>query len=341
MKAAVLYGPKDLRIEEVPTPILGKREVLVKVKVCGICGSDLHAYKGKHPDYILPVIPGHEFSGIVEEVGEEVRSVRPGDRVTVEPVKVCGRCYYCLRGQYNRCLNLKIIGAQTNGAFAEYVVVDENRVFKLPANMSFEEGAMIEPTAVAVHAIKRSSGVEGKDIMILGAGTIGLLILQVAKAFGADSIIITDIIDSRLSLAKELGADEVINPSKGKLRDIVMGLTRGLGISLAFEAVGVEETLKDALTLARKGGEIIVIGVFERPSIPIPIMEIVNKELVVKGSLIYRWDYETALRLVSTGKVNVRKLISVSLPLEKIREAFEQALYRKDKVLKAQITISK
>ena len=339
MKAAVLYGANDIRIEDVPLPSLRGHEVLIEVKVCGICGSDLHAFKGKHPDYVLPIIPGHEFSGIVREVGKEVASISPGERVTVEPVKTCGKCYYCLRGNYNRCTNLKIMGAQVNGAFAEYVIVDENRVFKLPEGISFEEGAMIEPLAVAVHAIKRCSSVGGKTVAILGAGTIGLLTLQVAKVFGATKVIVSDVIDNRLKLAEELGADVVVNPFKEDLEKIVRDNTGGLGVAVAFEAVGSEDTVRQALKLVRKGGEVIIIGVFEKSFISIPIMEIVNKELTVKGSLIYNWDYELALELVNKGKVNVRRLISLSLPLSRIKEGFIRALNEKDKLVKVQIFI--
>ncbi|RLE79903.1 MAG: alcohol dehydrogenase, partial [Thermoprotei archaeon] len=241
MKAAVLKGPYDINVTDTERPEIGDDQVLIRVKRCGICGSDIHAYKGKHPDFIIPIIPGHEFSGVIEEVGSSVKRVKEGDRVVVEPLKVCGKCYYCRRGAYNKCTNLKVLGAQVNGAFAEYIAVDERWVYRLPDNVSFEEGAMVEPLAVAVHAVKRANHI-GNNVLVLGSGTIGLLLAQVLKIYGASEVIVTDIKDWKLNLAKEFGAITV-NPLKDDLKEAIDRVTGGIGVDSSFEAVGNEETL--------------------------------------------------------------------------------------------------
>jgi len=339
MKAAILYGPYDIRIQEMPEPKISSRDVLVKVSVCGICGSDLHAYKGLHPDFVIPIIPGHEFSGVVKEVGEDVKKIKPGDRVVVEPLKVCNECYFCQRGEYNRCLNLKVIGAQTNGALSEYVAVNEKFVYKMPNNMSFEIGAMVEPTAVAIHAVRRVSRV-GDIVLVLGAGTIGLLTAQVAKEMGASKVIITDVLDWKLDVAKKLGIDYTVNVREEDLEDIIREVTGNIGVDTSFEAVGLEETLNQALTYTRKGGNIVVIGVFERSPKNFKIMNIVNNELTIYGSLIYAWDYEKAIDFISTGRVKVEPLISKKVPLDEVKLWFDRLISREKGLIKVQVAIN-
>lgn len=336
LKAALLRGPYDLEIIDLEKPEPGPGQVLIRVRRCGICGSDLHAYKGKHPDFVIPVIPGHEFSGDVIKIGKGVRKVKPGDRVTVEPLSVCGKCYFCVRGEYHRCVELKVLGAQTNGAFTEYIVVDERWVYKLPETFDYEEGAMIEPLAVAVHAVRRVTSL-GENVLILGAGTIGLLTLQVARAMGAINTIITDVVDWKLEVARKLGADVAINPEKEDLRKTVYEYTNNLGVDTVFEAVGSPVTLAQALELGRKGGNVVIIGVFEEPEIKVNIMNIVNKELHVYGSLVYNWDFETAISLVKRRKVDVRSLVSDVIKIEDIKEGFERMIRREEGLIKIQI----
>ncbi len=336
MKAALLKGPYNIEIIDTERPKLRPGQVLIKVRRCGICGSDLHAYKGKHPDFVIPVIPGHEFSGDVVEIGEGVEKVKIGDRVTVEPLVVCGKCYFCARGEYHRCLDLKVLGAQANGAFAEYIAVDERWVYRLPDTFTYEEGAMVEPLAVAVHAVKRAEPL-GDNVLILGAGTIGLLTLQVARARGAINIIITDIVDWKLDVARRLGATVAVNPEKEDLKDVVMRYTNGLGVDVAFEAVGSPITLSQALELTRKGGNVVVIGVFEEPEVKLNIMNVVNKELNVYGSLVYNWDFERAINLIRTRRVDVRSLVSDVIKLEEIKKGFERMLAREEGIIKIQV----
>ncbi len=336
MKAALLKGPYDIEIIDIDKPVPGPNEVLIHVIRCGICGSDLHAYKGKHPDFVIPVIPGHEFSGIIEEVGENVKNFKKGDRVAVEPLKTCGKCYFCKRGEYNHCTDLKVIGAQTNGAFTEYIAVEEKWVYHIPDIMSFEEGAMVEPTAVAVHAARRPEKLGG-TVLVLGAGTIGLLIMQIAKALGADTVLITDIIDWKLDFAKKLGADYALNPKKDDIESIINDITNGLGVDTSFEAVGSSVTFSQALKNTRKGGNIVVVGVFEKPQTEFNIMNIVNNELNVYGSLVYRWDYGKAIKLIEKRKINVKDMVSDVIPLEKIKDGFERMLKREKGVIKIQV----
>jgi len=336
MKAALLKGPYDIQIVEVDKPVPGPNDVLIRVVRCGICGSDLHAYKGKHPDFIIPIIPGHEFSGVVEEVGENVTRFKKGDRVTVEPLEICGKCYFCRKNEYNHCIDLKVLGAQTTGAFAEYISVKERWVYKIPESMPFEEGAMVEPTAVAVHAVRRSGKI-GDTVLVLGAGTIGLLIMQVAKALGADTVVITDIVNWKLDFARKLGADYALNPKKDNIKETIYSLTDGLGVDTSFEAVGSNVTFTQALEYTRKGGNVVVVGVFEKPETEFNIMNIVNKELNVFGSLVYRWDYPKAIKLIENKKVNVKDMVSDVIPLERIKEGFERMLKREKGVIKIQI----
>ncbi|HDJ89625.1 MAG TPA: hypothetical protein ENG40_02910, partial [Thermoprotei archaeon] len=311
-------------------------EVLIKVKRCGICGSDLHAYKGLHPDYILPLIPGHEFSGDVIEVGKNVEKIKVGDKVAVEPLVVCGKCRFCIRGEYNRCIKLKVIGCQTNGAFAEYISVPERWVYKLPEKISYEEGAMIEPLAVAVHAVRRVKDL-GENVLVLGAGTIGLLTAQVARAFGATNVFITDIVDWKVDFAEKLGIDYPVNSLKTNLKDFLKKYVGETGVDTTFEAVGSNVTLNQALELTRKGGNIVIIGIYEKPMVNINVMNIVNKELNVYGSLVYRWDFEKAIGLVEKKLIDVKSLVSSVVKLDNIEKGFKSMIAREKGIIKIQV----
>ena len=334
-KAALLKSAGEVVFIDVDRPKLRGYEVLVEVKVCGICGSDLHAYKNLHPDIRLPIILGHEFSGDIVEVGEQVKGFKIGDRVCVEPLTTCGECFFCRHGEYNRCFKLRVIGCQLNGAFTKYIAIGERWIHKLNS-LSYEEGAMVEPLAVAVHAVERGGVKIGDEVAVLGAGTIGLLTLQVAKAFGASRVIATDLVDWRLKVAKELGADVVLNPARDDVVKEVLSIT-DVGVDVAFEAVGSQTVLQTALKIVKKGGSVTVVGVYESPNVQLQIMDIVNKELTVKGTLVYCWDYEKAINLIKAGRVNVRRLITHTLPLEEIKKGFELMLSKVEGVVKVQI----
>jgi len=224
MKQIKLTLPENLSIEEVPKPQPKGKEVLIKVRNCGICGSDIHAYFGKHPFISTPIVLGHEFSGDVEEVGSRVKNIKVGERVTVEPSLVCGKCYQCQEGRYNICQSLKVIGCQAPGALAQYITVPAEKVIPVPESVSYEKAAMIEPTAVGFHSVRRSHLKKGDNVLILGAGPIGILTLQAVRAGGAGKIIITDLNDCRLNMAKRLGADYPLNPAKENIMKIMIDI---------------------------------------------------------------------------------------------------------------------
>ncbi len=327
MKRVKLIAPKRFIIEEVDIPKPALNEVLIKVKACGICGTDLHAYYGEHPFISYPIVLGHEFSGIIEETDEHV---------VVEPLLTCGKCYNCKIGRYNICNDLKVIGCQTDGAFAQYITVPINKVFSIPKDMSFEEATFIEPIAVGIHAIKKAGDIKGERIVIMGAGPIGLIILQLSKIFGVKEVIITDILNSRLKLAKELGANYAINVKEENLIEWVYNTFGRDGIDKVFECVGGDQniTINQAINLTRKGTRIILIGVFKR-SLPIEINLIQDRELEIMGSLVYTSsDFSEAINLLYMKKINVNKLISNILPLERIEEAMKMLVEEKERYIK-------
>lgn len=326
MKRAKLIAPKKFIIEEVDIPKPALNEVLIKVKACGICGTDLHAYYGEHPFISYPIVPGHEFSGIIEDTNEHV---------VIEPLLTCGKCYNCKIGRYNICNDLKVIGCQTDGAFAQYISVPINKVFSIPEDMSFEEATFIEPIAVGIHAIKKAGNIKGERIVIMGAGPIGLIVLQLSKIFGAKEIIITDILNSRLKLAKEFGATYAINIKEIDLVKWVYDTFGRDGIDKVFECVGGDQniTINQAINLTRKGTRIILIGVF-KGNLPIEINLIQDRELEIIGSLVYTSnDFSEAINFLYEKKINVNKLISKILPLEKVEEAMKM-LEEKERYIK-------
>jgi len=332
VKAAVIKSPYEVEIVEKGLPEIKEGEALVSVKMCGICGSDLHVYRGKHPFVKEPRVPGHEFSGVVAEGDIYSR----GEAVTVEPLIPCGKCDLCIRGEYNVCRDLKVIGIHVDGAMAEYVKVPEDRIYRLPKGVSFKEGALIEPLAVAVHIVRRAKVSLNDDVLILGAGPIGLLVLQVAKLLGVKRIFITDVVDYRLDLAEKLGADYTINASVDNVEEVVYKATNGLGVDIAIEVAGAPNTPLQAVKLTKPHGRVVIVGFFEEPRVPMDMTEIVAKELEIVGSRVYWHDFKTAIDLVARRVINVKRIVTHSFPLEDVAKAFEVAdkkLYNAVKVL--------
>lgn len=339
MVQAKLVSTEKIKLEKVKIPSITSDEVLIQVKVCGICGSDIHAYKGRHPFVHPPIVLGHEFSGLVSEIGSGVKAISKGEKVTTEPNVVCGECYNCLHGRYNICVNLKVIGCVGhNGAFAEYIIVPKDKVIKLPQGISWDEAALIEPAAVAVHAVKKAEQRIGDRVIILGAGPIGLLVMQVAKVSGAKEVIITDLLDYRLKKACDLGADRTINSSSENLVDLVKE-DYGERIDLIYDCVGIEETISQAIQIARKGTKILIVGVPEG-KIGVNLAYVQDRELELLGSLMYvREDFTTALELIHQGKIKVRPLVSHHFTLEETDKAFQKILTMKEEVLKVLVQI--
>jgi L-iditol 2-dehydrogenase len=330
MKQVVLQAPQDVRVVEAPRPDPGPDELLIAIARVGICGSDLHAYHGQHPFIELPVVPGHEFSGTVVKVGPAVADCAPGQRVTVEPSLVCGVCYNCTHGRYNICEQLRVIGCQTTGAMAEYLSVPAAKTVLLPENVSWDQAALVEPLAVGVHAVRVASISPGARILVMGAGTIGLMVLQAAKAMGAGPVMITDLMDDRLELACRLGVDAAVNPSRGKLEQAVEKTFGVDGADVIVECVGVAATVRDAVRIARKGTRIVLAGVFEQ-EVPVNLGLVQDRELELVGTLMYAGDdFQLALRFLQEGTVAAEPIISHHFPLEQAAQAFAIADSRQD-----------
>jgi len=322
MLQAVLQTPEKVIFREIERPVPGPGQVLIKVERIGICGSDIHAYYGKHPYIKCPIVQGHEFSGLIAEVGERVEGLAPGDNVTVMPQLVCGQCYPCKHGNYHICNELKVIGCQAEGAAQEYIAVDAKIVVRLPENMSHEEGAMVEPVAVGAHAVGRLGNVEGLNVLVLGAGPIGNLTAQIAKGLGAKSVMVTDVSNYRLGVARECGIAHAVNTSS---EELIQALDKAFGPDRAdaiLECVGVQETIGQAIGAARKGSDIIVVGVFaEKPSVDIGLVQ--DKELRLIGTLMYREeDYRVAVDLIRAGRVNLKPLMSKHFPFKEYPQAY-------------------
>ncbi len=329
-KAAVLYGPKDIRVEEVPMPTIGDDDVLVKVEAVGICGSDLHYYRDFQmgTDVITgPHILGHECSGRIVAIGRNVQERKIGDRVAIEPGVPCRRCEFCKEGRYNLCRSMVFRShPMSEGAFVEYLVSPEDFAYPIPDNLTFEEGALIEPLAVGMHATKRGDVCAGDIAVILGSGPIGLSILQAAKARGAGKIFISDVNEFRLSRAKELGADVVIDVRSENVVQVVSELTSGRGADVVFETAGVTETFDASTKVAKRGGVIVFLAMWKNPMVPLNLYDMIDKELDFRGTFRYANVYPDAIQLQASGKTQMTELITHRYSIDQIAEAMEEAL---------------
>jgi len=329
LKAIVYEGPGRLTVKDVPKPSVGPREVLVRVRAAGICGSDLEMARGNRPDVVPPRIPGHEASGDIAEVGDQVSRFRAGERVVIEPILSCGECHNCKAGRHNICKKLRFLGVHADGAFAEMMVAPEWRVYRAPEKFSYEEAAVLEPTAVGVHVVRRACISPGDTVVIIGAGPIALQIAQVARRAGASHITMTDVLDYRLELAKRLGVDLAVNPRKEDLLQLVEKVTGGDGADIVIEAVGLSSTILQTIDLVRAGGRILIAGLSVESFVTEPPtfwMKQLLKEVTVESSRSYSAnDWEMAIRLASRGEVDCRALVSHKFQLEEVERAYEVA----------------
>ncbi|GIN37249.1 MULTISPECIES: 2,3-butanediol dehydrogenase [Heyndrickxia] len=325
MQAAVWHNIKDVRVEQVDEPKVLPNQIKVKVEWAGICGSDLHAYQhgltmeahpisGQKP----PLTLGHEFSGTIVEVGEEVIGHTIGERVAVEPLIYCGDCYACKRGYYNQCSKVGFVGLNRDGGFAEYAIVDENMVHVLPENVSYEEGALVEPTAVSFYAVRESKLKAGDSVAIFGAGPIGLLTLLSAKAAGATQIIVVDLSEERLNKAKELGATTIINGRRDDIADSILQLTNG-GVSVAYECAGVQATMTNAVASVKQGGQVMAIAVFAKP-VSVDMGQLMFKAADVTSTLAYRHVFPEVIEMIATGRLDVKQVITKKITINDIVE---------------------
>ena len=320
MKALVLTAAKQFEYKDVPDPEFEDHEILVKVQACGICGSDVHGMDLSTGRRIPPIIMGHEASGIVEQVGKNVKQWKPGDRVTFDSTIYCGDCYFCWRGEVNLCDNRRILGVscedyRQHGAFAEYVVVPSHTVCRLPDNVSFEAATLVEGISIAVHAVQLTPISLNDTAVVVGSGMIGLLVIQALKSSSCGWIIAVDLDESKLTLAKELGADIAINAKDEKLSEIILDLTHGRGANVAFEVVGVTAAVDTAVKSLRKGGALTVVGNLS-PRIDFPLQAIVTRELTLYGSCASSGEFPLGVELISQGKIKVDPMISTVAPLE-------------------------
>lgn len=321
MRQAVMTSPGIIDFQEIDEPRPGKGEVLLRIKRIGVCGSDVHVNHGKHPYTSYPVVQGHEFSSLVEAVGAGVDHIRVGAKATATPQIVCGKCGPCQRGDYHICDNLKVEGFQAPGCAQDLFVTQAEKVVLLPDHFTLEQGAMVEPVSVAVHAVARAGNLKGKNIAVLGAGPIGNLVAQVAASSGGN-VLLTDLSDYRLNVARKCGLEGVTNPRQESLKDASQRIFGGRGFQIAYECVGVQATIEEAVKSIEKGGTIVVVGVFgEKPRVDMGLVQ--DRELSLIGTLMYQYrDYERAVSLISSGQVQTAPLESKHFPFEKYTDAY-------------------
>lgn len=345
MKAARWFNKKDVRIVDTEIPTPAKGEVRIKVEWCGICGTDLHEYEAgpifiptePHPitKAQAPITLGHEFSGTIVEVGEDVTDWKVGDRVTPDACLVCGECSYCNKGLYHLCDHLGFNGLALDGGFAEYAIVPAYQLYKLADSMSFEEGALIEPIAVGIHAVKKSRLVMGETAVIIGAGTIGLAALKAAQAAGASKVMVVEISEARKEFARKLGADVVIDPTKENMLETIKKHNNGMLADTTMECVGLDVTLQQAIAATRKMGRIAVAGIFSRPSNNIPMNDIVIGEKEIIGVIAYNYDFQTAIDLVAKGIIDAKAFITAQINLDNVvNNGLEELIHNKDNHIK-------
>ena len=339
MLQQVMPRPGEIDFNEVDIPKCGENDVLLKMMRIGICGSDIHVYHGKHAFTTYPVTQGHEVSGEVVEIGKNVKGIVVGQKVTLEPQVVCGKCHPCCHGKYNLCEKLKVMGFQTTGAASEYFVADAHHITVLPDDMGYDQGAMIEPLAVAVHAMKRIGDVKGHKIAVLGAGPIGNLVAQTAKSLGAAEVMITDVSDYRLSLAKSCGVDFCINTREENFGD---AMCRYFGPDVAdviFDCAGNNITIGQSIRYARKGSTIVLVAVFaDMASVDLAVLN--DHELDLNTSMMYRHeDYVTAIELASSEKVKLDPLMTKHFAFQDYLEAYRFIEENRETTMKVLIDV--
>jgi len=335
-----MTSPGVIEFREIPEPgQLNDNEVLLRIKRIGVCGSDIHVFHGKHPATPYPVVQGHEYSAIVEATGKKVTKVKPGMRATARPQLVCGECGPCKRGQYNACQKLKVQGFQAPGVAQDLFVVPEDRIVVFPESMTLEQGAMIEPAAVGAHSTNRVPVLNGKNVVINGAGTIGNLVAQFAKARGAAKVLITDISDYRLDIARQCGIDGTLNVKTASFQEGIRSFFGIEGFQIGFEAAGVQSSLDVLMQLVEKGGAIVILGVYSQNPV-VNMFYLGEHELNVFGSMMYRQeDYEAAVEMISSGRIITKPLLTTSFPFNQYLEAYKFIEEQGEKSMKVMIEL--
>ncbi|ABG82553.1 NAD(P)-dependent alcohol dehydrogenase [Clostridium perfringens] len=343
MKVAVMNGIGKMDLIERDIPIVKENEVLVKLDYVGICGSDLHYYEnGRIGDYIVepPFVLGHEPGGVVVEVGNKVKHLNIGDRVALEPGKTCGHCEFCKTGRYNLCPDVIFFATPpVDGVFQEYVAHEADLCFKLPENVSTLEGALIEPLAVGFHAAIQGGARIGQTAVVMGAGCIGLVSMMALKAMGVSNVYIVDIMEKRLEKALELGATGIINAKEKNAIEEVMKITNNNGCDLVIETAGTEITTVQAIHMAKKGSNIVLVGYSKSGEMTLPMSLVLDKELTFKTVFRYRHIYNMAIEAVASGKVNLKGIITNEFDLDDVQKAMDYSVNNKADIVKAVIKI--
>ena len=335
----LMTAPKEITFREVDIPEPGPDQVLVKIKRIGVCGSDIHVYHGMHPYTKYPVTQGHEVSGKIVKLGQYVTDLQVGQKVTIEPQVFCGRCHPCLHGKYNLCENLKVMGFQTVGTASEYFAVDASKITPLPEGLSYNEGAMIEPLAVTVHAGKRFADMKGAKVAVLGAGPIGILLSQAVKALGAAEVMITDISEKRLELAKSVGADYAVNTAKEDFGEALVACFGPDKADVIYDCAGNDITMNSAIQNARKGSTIVLVAVFAKMA-NVDLAKLNDSELDLNTSMMYRHeDYVDALRFVNEGKIQLKPLESAHFAFKDYQKAYEYIEANRETTMKVLIDV--
>lgn len=337
----VMTAPGVIEFRDIPKPEPKAGEVLIRIMRIGVCGSDIHVYHGEHPFTSYPVTQGHEVSGEVVGLGEGVEDLKIGQKVTIQPQVVCGECYPCRHGKYNLCEELKVMGFQTTGTASEFFAVDRAKVTPLPDSMTFDEGAMIEPLAVAVHAINKFGDIKGMKVAVLGAGPIGILVAQTAKGMGAESVLITDISDTRLAKAKECGIDYCVNTLNNDFGDAMVDAFGKDKADVIYDCAGNDITMGQAIKYARKGSTIILVAVFAKMA-TVDLAVLNDHELDLNTTMMYRnEDYIKAIELVEEGKVQLKPLMSAHFAFKDYLDAYKYIDENRETTMKVLIDIDR
>ena len=341
MKALLLSQYRQFELTDLPVPTPAPGEVLIRVGACGICGSDVHGYDGSSGRRIPPIVMGHEAAGIIAGLGAGVSGFSEGDRVTFDSTVYCGECAYCSRGEINLCDRREVLGVSCGdyrraGAFAEFVLVPSRIVHHLPVNFALPEAALLEAVAVALHAVSLVPIARNDSALVIGAGTIGLLVQQALHVAGCSRVYVTDVDELRLNRSQDLGATATIAAGEGFSQQL-LELTKGMGADVVIEAVGNNITVNTAIDSVRKGGSVVLVGNIS-PQITLPLQKVVSRQIRLQGSCASAGEYPRAIELVSEGAIRVKPLISAIAPLHEGPLWFDRLYAREPNLLKVVLT---
>lgn len=338
MKALLLTGPSTFEFTEIPDPSVGPGEIRVDIRACGICGSDIHGMDGHSGRRIPPIVMGHEAAGVISSIGHGVVGWEIGDRVTFDSTEFCGECAECKRGNFNLCDHRKVLGVSCDeyrrpGCFAEHVVLPPRMLHRLPDSLSFEKAAFAEPVAIALHAVNLAPPAKDQPVIVIGSGLIGLLIIQALKARGWSQIIAVDLADSRLALARQMGASMILSAGQESLAEHLREICGGDGAPTAFEVVGAAASVELAIRSVCKGGTVVLVGNLQK-SVPMPLQEMVTRQITLRGSCACAGEYPEAIRCIEDGSIAVEPLLSAVAPLSEGGEWFARLGDNKEGLLK-------